>query len=155
MEIKNRETTRNRAAVLFGGGDNRNGLDLVDAHKYASEDEYLDAAAKAELERQSPEFRNARARLKREFEERKEQQMREENKQEMKKTLANVTLSEYDISRIDKEARELAYRDLSAGRIWADELGRAIERHTKELTEKRKNEKARNSVMSAMIRRSV
>ena len=86
---------------------------------------YLDADAKAELERSSPEYRAARSRLKNEYRARQEEKQR--------------------------TAQSLARRDLAANRIAASELGKTIERYAAELGEKRKSEKAANTMFNAIL----
>lgn len=152
MRFDTSDDKRQKIAKMIAGGDTRQGLDLVRRSDYATEDEYLDACAKAEMERKNPEYKAVRARLQRELEEREEREYKEQQNEMYKQARASVKLSSFDIKQIDEEASELARRDLAAGRIFASGLAGAIENYAKDLTEKRKNELASNMVMSAMLR---
>ena len=153
MEFVTKETTAAKAAHLFGL-DEPSVLDTLDRAQFASDEAYLDAATKKTLERQNPEYAEIRKRLKRELEERREKQVRDENAAEYRRIRANVQLDGLDTRNIDAEAAELARRDLAAGRISASGLGRAIERYAEQLTEKRKDDRARNQMMNQFFRGS-
>lgn len=155
MRFDTSEDKRQKIAKMIAGGDTRQGLDLVRRSDYASEDEYLDAAAKAELERENPEYKAVRARLQRELEERQGKEYREQQSEMYKQARASVKLSSFDIQQIDEEASALGRRDLVAGRVSASGLAGAIEQYAAKLTEKRKNELASNMVMNAMLRGDV
>ena len=112
---------------------------------------YLDADAKAELERSSPEYRAARSRLKNEYRARQEEKQRTAQSEAYKTIRENTSLDELDRRSIDEQAVSLARRDLAANRIAASELGKTIERYAAELGEKRKNEKAANTMFNAIL----
>ena len=121
------------------GFDCASALDLVRREDFANEEAYLDAAAKAELERSSPEYRAARSRLKNEYRARQEEKQRTAQSEAYKTIRENTSLD------------ELARRDLAANRIAASELGKTIERYAAELGEKRKSEKAANTMFNAIL----
>lgn len=155
MRFDTSDGVREKIVKALNNGDMRHGLDLVKRSDYATEDEYLDAAAKAEMERSNPEYKAIRARLKREHDERTEKAYREQQSEMYKQARASVQLSSFDIKQIDDEASALARRDLVAGRVSASGLAGAIEKYAEKLTEKRKNELASNAVMNAMFRGQV
>lgn len=149
--IETAENVREKAKAAFGF-DMSSALDLVKRSDYDSDEAYLDAAAKAELERSSPEYRAARSRLKAEYRARQEKEQRAAQNEAYKSIRAGVSLDALDRRTIDEQAADLARRDLAANRIAASELGRTVERYAQELGEKRKDEKASGALFNAMLR---
>ena len=149
--IETRKTVREKAKAAFGF-DLSSALDLCARSDYATDEQYLDACARAELERSSPEYRAARSRLKAEYSARQEAQARRAQAESYKAIRASVCLDSVDQRSIDEQAAALARRDLAAGRIAASALGAAIEKYAQALGEKRKDEKASSSLFNAMLR---
>ena len=149
--IETAENVREKAKAAFGF-DMSSALGLVKRSDYDSDEAYLDAAAKAELERSSPEYRAARSRLKAEYRARQEKEQRTAQNEAYKSIRAEVLLDALDRRKIDEQAADLARRDLAANRIAASELGRTVERYAQKLGEKRKDEKASGALFNAMLR---
>lgn len=149
--IETAESVKEKAKAAFGF-DMSSAFDLVKRSDYDSDEAYLDAAAKAELERSSPEYRSARSRLKAEYRALQEKEQRAAQNEAYKTIRAEISLDELDRRTIDEQAADLARRDLAANRIAASELGRTVERYAAELGEKRKNEKASAAMFNAMLR---
>ena len=149
--IETAENVREKAKAAFGF-DMSSALDLVKRSDYDSDEAYLDAAAKAELERSSPEYRAARSRLKAEYRARQEKEQRTAQNEAYKSIRAEVLLDALDRRKIDEQAADLARRDLAANRIAASELDRTVERYAQKLGEKRKDEKASGALFNAMLR---
>lgn len=151
LRIETTESVRTKIAEKMGL-DQPSAFDLVDRSRYADDESYLDAVIKADMERNNPEYQAARRRLKAEYRERMEHQQRVEQEAAYKEIRSAVQLSGLDQREIDTEAANLARRDLAAGRISASGLGKAIEDYAKQLSEKRKDEKAVNQLFNAMLR---
>ena len=149
--IETAESVKEKAKAAFGF-DLSSALDLVKRSDYDSDEAYLDAAAKAELERSSPEYRSARSHLKAEYRARQEKEQRAAQNEAYKSIRAEVSLDDLDRRKIDEQAVDLARRDLAANRIAASELGRTVERYAQKLGEKRKDEKASGALFNAMLR---
>ena len=149
--LETADSVREKAKSALGF-DRSSALDLVNREAFANDEDYLDAATKAELERSSREYRAARSRLKAEYRARQEDEQRTTQKETYKTIRAEVTLDALDRRTIDEQAADLARRDLAANRIAASELGRTVERYAAELGEKRKNEKASAAMFNAMMR---
>ena len=149
--IESKDTIREKAKVAFGF-DLSSALDLVKRSDYDTDEQYLDACTRAELERSSPEYRAARSRLKAEYRARQEAEQRKTQTENYKAIRSSVSLDSVDQHNIDTEAVNLARRDLAANRIPASELGATIERYAQELSEKKKDSKASNALFNAMIR---
>lgn len=149
--IETAESVKEKAKAAFGF-DLSSALDLCSRSDFATDEQYLDACTRAELERSSPEYRAARSRLKSEFRARQEEQERKAQAENYKAIRANIGLDSVDKHNIDEEAADLARRDLAANRIPASELGATIERYAQELSEKKKDSKASNALFNAMLR---
>ena len=149
--IETRESVKEKAKAALGL-DLSSALDLVKRSDYDSDEAYLDACARAEMERNSPEYRAVRKRLKAEYRQRTEEQERKAQGEAYRSIRAGVSLDSLDQRNIDQEAADLARRDLAANRIAASELGATIERYAKELSEKKKDSKASNVLFNAMLR---
>lgn len=149
--IETAESVKEKAKAAFGF-DLSSALDLVNRSDYDSDEAYLDAAAKAELERSSPEYRSARSRLKAEYRARQEKKQRAAQNEAYKSIRDEISLDDLDRRNIDEQAVGLARRDLAANRITASELGKTIECYAKELGEKRKSEKAASAMFNAVLR---
>ena len=149
--IETAESVKEKAKAALGL-DLSSALDLVKRSDYDSDEAYLDASARAEMERSSPEYRAARSRLKAEYRARQEAEQRKVQDEAYKTIRANVSLDNLDRRNIDEQAADLARRDLAANRIPASELGATIERYAQELSEKKKDSKASNALFNAMIR---
>lgn len=149
--LETADSVREKARSALGF-DRSSALDLVNREAFASDEDYLDAATKAELERSSREYRAARSRLKVEYRARQEDEQRKTQNETYKTLRAEAVLDDLDRRTIDEQAVSLARRDLVANRIGASELGKTIERYAKELGEKRKSEKAASAMFNAVLR---
>ena len=149
--IETAESVREKAKAAFGL-DMPSALDVVARGDFATDEQYLDACTRAELERGSAEFRSVRSRLKAEYRARQEAKERKAQAENYKAIRANIGLDSVDKHNIDEEAADLARRDLAANRIPASELGATIERYAQELSEKKKDSKASNALFNAMLR---
>lgn len=149
--IETAESVREKAKAALGL-DLTSALDIVNRGDYADDEQYLDAAVKAEMERSNPEYRAIRSRLKAELRQRTEQEERKAQSEAYKAIRAGVSLDSVDQKNIDTEAADLARRDLAAGRISASTLGATIEQYAHDLSEKKKDSKAANQLFNAMLR---
>ena len=149
--IETAESVKEKAKAALGL-DLSSALDLVKRGDYDSDEAYLDACTRAEMERSSPEYRAARSRLKAEYRARQEAEQRKAQAENYKAIRSSVSLDSVDQHSIDEEAADLARRDLAANRLAASELGKTIERYAQELSEKKKDSKASNALFNAMLR---
>lgn len=151
MRIETSDTTR--AAVAEKLGFNRPSvLDMVSRSAYASDDAYLDAVVKAEMERSNPEYQAIRRRLEAEYRQRQEEEQREMHAKRYGEIRSGVQLWDHDIRGVEEQATEMAHRDLAAGRISASGLGKKIKEYSDSLAEKCKDTKAQNQLMTEIIR---
>lgn len=151
MKIESKRDKREGMA-RFVGTDQPSVFDVVNRDDFESDDAYLDAVTKVELERMSPEYQAVRRRLSREYAIRNEKAERELQKAAYQEIRANIKLDHLDKRAIDTEASAMARRDLASGKITASQLGTKIEEYASQLTNKRKDEKASNQLINAMIR---
>lgn len=151
MRVETRADAAAKMAAMMGT-DQPSVFEIVDRRKYATDDAYLDALVKAEMERSSPEYQEARRRLKRQYMEMQEEKQTTARAAKEKELRAAVELSGYDQREIDQKAGEKARMDLAAGRIGASDLGTAIEQYAKTLSDKKKDELAMNQLMNMIFR---
>ena len=151
IRIKTSDATR--AAVVEKLGFNQSSaLDLVSRSAYASDDAYLDAVVKAEMERSDPKYQELRRKYAAEYRQRQEEAQREMRAKRYAEIRSDVQLWDLDKRNIDEEATEMAHRDLAAGRIRASDLGKKIKEYSDSLTEKCKDDKAQSQLMTEIIR---
>ena len=151
MRVETRADAAAKMAAMMGT-DQPSVFEIVDRSKYATDDAYLDALVKAVMERSSPEYQEARRRLKRQYMEMQEEKQTTARAAKQKELRAAVELSGYDQREIDQKAGEKARMDLAAGRIGASDLGTAIEQYAKTLSDKKKDELAMNQLMNMIFR---
>lgn len=151
MRVETRADAAAKMAAMMGT-DQPSVFEIVDRSKYATDDAYLDALVKAEMERSSPEYQEARRRLKRQYMEMQEEKQTTARAAKQKELRAAVELSGYDQREIDQKAGEKARMDLAAGRIGASDLGTVIEQYAKTLSDKKKDELAMNQLMNMIFR---
>ena len=151
LNFESNDTLREKVADKLGL-NLPSGLDIVSRTDYGSEKAYLDAAAAAEMEHSTPEFRATRRRVEAELRQRQEADERKRQTTKYNAIRSCVELDSVDKRNIDAEAAELARRDLSANCIAASDLGATIEKYAAELAEKAKDSKASNALFNAMLR---
>lgn len=149
--IQTTEQTRAKCAEALGFTQ-PSALDLVDRSKYGSEESYIDAAVRAEMERSDPKYRETRARILSEYRQRQEREERERQTESYNEIRQKVQLDFLDEKNVMAEAERLASLDLHANRIRAVQLAATIEKYKKQLTEKRKDERASNLLFNAILR---
>lgn len=151
MTIDTGDTLREKLTRALGF-DEKSALDLVDRSKFADEDSYIDAAVRMELERSSPEYRAARNRIKAELRQRTEREELEARRADYSAIRASVELDAFDRNQINKQAAELAARDLNAGRIPAAALNETISKYSEQLEKETLDEKASNQQFNNILR---
>ena len=127
-------------------------FDLLNRADFDSDDAYLDALTKLEMERRSPEYREIRRQLAGAYEAMNEEKVRQQQNEDFQRFRAAVQLDHLDKKNIDTEARRLAEADLAAGKISAGGMGAAIMEHSKALEGQKLDQKAANAQMNAMFR---
>jgi tRNA(Ser,Leu) C12 N-acetylase TAN1 len=134
------------------GFDQPSALDVVRREDYKSDVEYIHALAETQAMMDAPEYQKAARKVAAEKQRRQEQETREAQHKEYNDILNGVTLQEHEKKEIDTKAAEMARSDLGAGKIFASDLGRRIEKYAAELTEKKKRELAANIQMNRLFR---
>lgn len=111
-------------------GTGARGVDVLDRMNYVTDDDYIDACAKYDLEHSSPAFAAARAAAEQEYRRRNkcadEKAATERVKAAYAANLKEVEATDLDKRTAAKEARRRAYDDLYAGRIDAQDVGQKI-----------------------------
>jgi hypothetical protein len=127
-------------------------LDALHRSDFASDDAYLDACARRELEHSDPTYRATRSRLEAQYRERQEAAQRLESERAYQRIRTEIKLDDADTKRIDREAADLARRDLAAGKIPASALGETIAEYAAQLTERQKDRRAGSQLFNEMLR---
>lgn len=151
LTVSTPENTREKAAHAFGF-DQPSALDAVNRANFSSEEAYLDAAVKYELDRSDPTYQNTRRRLAAELDERREHKEREAQAAAYNEIRSGVKLNDFEQRQIDTQAAEMAHNDLAVGKIVASELGATISLHAEELTKKHLDTKASNILFNDILR---
>lgn len=126
-------------------------LDALDRSDYADDDAYLDAAAKALLERSSPEYQRARAAATAAYQRKQEATRRAEQETRYKELCNSTKLDSVELGNVDKKAREAAQLDLAAKRITFSDMGATIEKYA----EKFQKEALRNKLSRIMMNETI
>ena len=147
--ITNTETARKAAEML--GLVSRYDEELKRSD-FTSDDAYLDALTKRELERSSPEYREARKRIEAEYTRQQEAEQRKADAERMAEIRKTVRISDYEKNNIDREAYEMAKRDLANNKISRAGFADAVIKHAEELEERLKTSKATDISMNEMLR---
>ena len=117
--IETRESVEAKAKAAFGF-DLSSALDLCNRNDYATDEQYLDACARAELERSSPEYRAARSRLKAEFRARQEEQESKARGEAYKSIRAGVILRSTIARRQESAGARLCFAAVAASSTRSD-----------------------------------
>ena len=113
-------------------------LDAVSRDDFPDDAAYLNAVAKIQLERSSPEYQRAYTKA-----------AQEARYKELSRT---VELDSVELSNVDKKAREAAQRDLAAKRITVADLGKAIEAYGERFHKEAKESKIGRVMINELIR---
>jgi hypothetical protein len=142
----------NTVAARMGLTQQDAALDTLTRSNYASDDAYIDACVAFELKRSDPEYRATRSRIAAQYRERQEAAQKAESEAAYRQIRSNVELDHLTTRQIDQEAAEMARRDLAAGRIFASDMGKAIEKYAAQLVERAKDSKASGQLFNSMLR---
>lgn len=146
-------STREAFAARLSGDEftAESALDALNRSAYEDDDAYLDAAAKALLERSSPEYQRARAAATAAYQRRQEAEQRAAQEARYKELSSTTKLDYLEISNAERQARVLAQTDLTAGRIHVSNMGATIEKYT----EKFQKEALKNKISRIMMNEAI
>lgn len=121
---------------------------------FPSDDAYLDARTKRELERSTPEYREIRRKLEAELtleKQKEEARIFNEKRAEYRK---NARIAGFESENIQKEAFDRAERDLANNKISRAEFAKTVKKYGDEMEERLRDHKAECASMNDLIRRS-
>lgn len=148
------DTIKDKAAAALGL-DAQSAFDIVRREDYPNEAAYIKALADVSEAMQKPEYQRARRKAAEEEQRRNEAAIRAEQRKEFQTIRRGVTLTQAEKERIDRQAADMARRDLAAGRIFASGLGAKIEEYAGQLTDSAKDSKASAMQFNTFIRREM
>ncbi len=127
-------------------------LNRSDFNDFTGVDAYLDAAAKALLERSSPEYQRARAAVTAAYQRRQEAEQRAAQDTRYRELSGTTKLDSVELGNVDKRAREAAQRDLAAKRITFSDMGATIEKYAEKFQKEALKSKISRIMMNEAIR---
>lgn len=126
---------------------------------FGSDEEYFHALTELSLRNNSPEYREAYQKIRREY---IAQQMEAEaeateqrHQAEIAQAIKDCVLSSSEQSAVDDEARRRAQDDLAFGRISSGQLGQAVAQYAEKLTRAAKEEKVHTADLNLQIRKAM
>ena len=154
QEYKGRDNTVAKAVAAFGFNQ-PNPEDIIHREDYDSDAEYAVALARMTQTMSTPEYRSAARKVGVKAQVKTEEEERTIQRKEYAEIRKTVTLNDYELEQIDREAKEMAREELATGKISAHQLGATIEQFANHLTKERKNQKAANQQINAMFRKEI
>lgn len=151
QELQTRESTRKKAAALFGF-DQPRAVDVIHREDFATDAEYAVALAQMEMTMSTPEYQRAIRKATVENRQRAEEEEAKANLEEYAKIRESVTLNSFEQSQVEEKARLLAMDDFRAGKIHASDLGTSAIKHFSRLEKEALDQKASNMHFNSMIR---
>lgn len=151
--VKSSDLRKGVEAAL--GFNTPSALDLVDRGNFKDDAEYIGALVETQKNLENRDFQRAARKVAEEQRIRAEKEAREAQRKEYAEIRGRVTLADYEVQEIDKEAARLAQRELALGKIYASELGEKIKDYADTLTEKKKADKAAGIQFNALFRKMV
>ena len=145
------DTVKDKAAAAFGLNQ-KSVFDIVRREDYPNEAQYIKALADVSEAMETPEYLRARRKAAEEEQRRNEAAIRAEQRKEFQTIRRGVTLTQTEKEQIDRQAADMARRDLAAGRIFASGLGAKIEEYAGQLTDSAKDSRASAQQFNAFIR---
>lgn len=127
-------------------------LDAVSRDDFPDDAAYLNAVAKIQLERSSPEYQRAYTAAAAEYQRRQEAKQKAAQEARYKELSRTVELDSVELSNVDKKAREAAQRDLAAKRITVADLGKAIEAYGERFGKEARESKIGRVMINEMLR---
>lgn len=127
-------------------------VDVISRADYSSDNDYIEACVKYEIEHHSPEYERAVKKVESELSEKRAKEQKEKNENEYKELRKTVKLLPSEESRISAEARRKAEADLLRNKIQEHQFSGACENYAKMLREQALDSKASSILMSRLIR---
>lgn len=123
---------------------------------FGSDEEYFHACAELAVRNNSPEYREAYNKIRREYNARKaaEEEAAAEKKhhEELAKAIEDCELTRMEQDEVDNEARRRAQDDLANKKISYQQFGAAVERYAKQLTRDAKEGKVHSADINRQLR---
>ncbi len=152
MEFETKESFRQKAEAALGL-NMPNPEDVIHRKDFASDAEYAVALAQMTQTMSTPEYRAAARKAGVAIHRENEKEIRQQQRKEYEEIRKGITLTELEVSNIDREAEQIARYNLGSGKIPASQLGAEIAKIANELTKKKKDEKAGDQLFNKMVRR--
>lgn len=156
--VETGEDTRKKAVAALGF-DERPVEEKLSRGDFDSDEAYFRAVAELSVRNNSPEYREAYRRIRKQYNAEKqaeaEAKAAEEHEARLKKAIAACTLSEGEQGAVDSEASRLAQADITSGKISYEGFGSAVEEYKKKLGENAKRKKVHAADFNRQLREAI
>lgn len=141
-------------AERLWGRSQTTALQKLDRKRFSSDEEYLLAAAKLDMEHRSPEFQAAYNRVSHEFKRQQEAERRKQEDAEWDRLMKTTKLDEERQKHAMERASEAVARDLAARRIFAKDVAKKTDEYRKQFEEEELRSKVAGIMMNNSFRQS-
>lgn len=154
-KVETSEDTRKKAIAAFGF-DEPPALEKLSRSDFGSDEEFYNAVAELSVRNNSPEYREAYRKIRREYTAQKkaeeEAAAEQKHQEEIAQAIKGCVLRPEEQQKVDNQAREMAQNDLAAGRISFQEMGAAVARYAEQLTAEAKERKVHTADINKRLR---
>lgn len=155
--ITSEDTRRQMIQAL--GFDEPATAEKLSRHNFSSDEDYFAAVAELSVKHNSPEYREAYRKVRREYnaQKRAEEQATAEarHKAEIAQAIKDCVLRPEEQARVDDDARCRAQADLAAGRISFQQMGATVTKYAERLTQAAKEEKVHTADFNQQLREAI
>lgn len=141
-------------AERLWGRSQTTALQKLDRKRFSSDEEYLLAAAKLDMEHRSPEFQASYKRVSHEFKRQQEEERRKQEDAEWDRLMKTTKLDEERQKHAMERASEAVARDLAARRIFAKDVAKKTDEYRAQFEEEELKSKVAGIVMNNAFRQS-
>ena len=141
-------------AERLWGRSQTTALQKLDRKRFSSDEEYLLAAAKLDMEHRSPEFQASYKRVSHEFKRQQEAERRKQEDAEWNRLMKTTKLDEERQKHAMERASEAVARDLAARRIFAKDVAKKTDEYRKQFEEEELRSKVAGIMMNNAFRQS-
>lgn len=128
------------------------GLDGLRREDYATDDAFLEAATRRQMELDDPAYRKAKTKVVRAYQEQLQQEAKTRRETEFAEAVKVCKLSQSRQQEIEAKAAKLAVADFEGGRISATEVDNQKRKYTEELTMWAKRDAVMGERINAALR---
>lgn len=130
-------------------------LDELNREDFKDDSSYLAAAVELQLKLDSPQYRQARAKVVKAWQERQRAAAEEADRAAFEEAVKTYVLPEYTKRQIKAKAQQKAVEEINSGRITADRLDEVTKRYVDEMSVQAKRDAVTTQRMNERLRRQL